>query len=181
MVTSMDLVCAKEDPNEPKLTYLFFADDSLLFYKANSKECSKVLELLSLYEEVFGQKLNREKTTLFFSKAVTEANRQIIKGNLGVREIHHYEKYLGLPSLTRRGKKQVSTILKRECGGSCKDGKESSFPKSEERCSLWRSSKPYLRMQWVSSNYLWGCAMKLGWWLGSFGGDNEGRNERFIG
>ena len=45
-----------------------------------------------MYEEVSGQKLNREKTALFFSKAVTEANRQIIKGILGVREIHHYEK-----------------------------------------------------------------------------------------
>ena len=67
----------------PKLTHLFFADDSLLFCRANSEECSKVLELLSVYEEVSGQKLNREKTTLFFSNAVTEANSQIIKGILG--------------------------------------------------------------------------------------------------
>ena len=65
------------------------SDDSLLFCRANSEECSKVLELLSVYEEVSGQKLNREKTALFFNKAVTEANRQIIKGILGVREIHH--------------------------------------------------------------------------------------------
>ena len=65
-----------------------------------------------MYEEVSGQKLNREKTTLFFSKAITEANYQIIKGILGVREIHHYEKYLGLPSLTGRGKKASFNYLK---------------------------------------------------------------------
>ena len=65
-----------------------------------------------MYEEVSGQKLNREKTTLFFSKAITEANYQIIKGILGVREIHHYEKYLGLPSLTGRGKKESFNYIK---------------------------------------------------------------------
>ncbi|KAL0014160.1 hypothetical protein SO802_001229 [Lithocarpus litseifolius] len=96
----------------PKLTHLFFADDCLLFCRAIPEECSKVLEILSLYEEVLGQKLNREKTALFFSKAVTEANRQIIKGILGVREIHHYEKYLGLPSLTGRRKKASFNYLK---------------------------------------------------------------------
>lgn len=63
------------------------------------------MDLLSLYEDVSGQKINRDKTTLFFSKSVIEANRQIIfflignsnrqiiKGVLGVREIQHYEKY----------------------------------------------------------------------------------------
>ena len=65
-----------------------------------------------MYEEVSGQKLNREKTALFFSKAVIEANRQIIKGILGVREIYHYEKYLGLPSLTGRGKKASFNYIK---------------------------------------------------------------------
>ena len=40
----------------PKLTHLFFVDDSLLFCKANSTECSKVMDLLSMYEDVSGQK-----------------------------------------------------------------------------------------------------------------------------
>ena len=90
----------------PKLTHLFFADDILLFCMANSTKCSKVMDLLSLYEDVSGQKINRDKTTLFFSKSVTEANRQIIKGILGVHEIQHYEKYFRLPSLIGKGKKK---------------------------------------------------------------------------
>ena len=89
----------------PKLTHLFFADDSLLFYRANSTECSKVMDLLSVHEDVSSQKINRDKTALFFSKFVIEANSQIIKGILGVCEIRHYEKYLGLPSLTGKGKR----------------------------------------------------------------------------
>ena len=94
----------------PKLTHLFFADDSLLFCRANSTECSKVTDLLSLYEEVSGQKINKGKTALFFSKSVTEANKQIIKGILGVRKIHHYEKYLGYHLYREEEKKQASII-----------------------------------------------------------------------
>ena len=70
------------------------------------------MDLLSVYEDVLGQKINRDKTTLFFSKSVTEANRQIIKGILGVREVQHYEKYLGLSSLTGKGKKASFNYIK---------------------------------------------------------------------
>ena len=89
----------------PKLTYLFFVDDNLLFCKATPRECGKVMDLLSIYEGASGQKVNREKIAIFFSKAVNEVSRQLIKGILGVREIQHYEKYLGLPSLVGKGKK----------------------------------------------------------------------------
>ncbi|KAL0011890.1 hypothetical protein SO802_006998 [Lithocarpus litseifolius] len=96
----------------PKLTHLIFADDNLRFYRANSTKCSKVMDLLSLYEDVSSQKINRDKTTFFFNKLVTEANRQIIKGILGVHEIQHYEKYLGLPSLTGNGKRASFNYIK---------------------------------------------------------------------
>ena len=70
------------------------------------------MDLLSVYEDVSGQKINRDKTALFFSKSITKANRQIIKGILGIREIRHYEKYLGLPSLTGKGKRASFNYVK---------------------------------------------------------------------
>lgn len=88
----------------PKITHLFFVDNSLLFCRATTRECETVMELLSEYENVSGQKVNWEKTTFFFSGSVNKTSRQVIKGILGVREEHHYEKYLGLPSLIGRGK-----------------------------------------------------------------------------
>ena len=38
-----------------KVTHLFFADDSLLFYKAENMECSKMVEILKQYEAASGQ------------------------------------------------------------------------------------------------------------------------------
>ena len=50
----------------PKLTHLFFADDSLLFCRSNELECQKILNLLDMYEVASGQKINKEKIALFF-------------------------------------------------------------------------------------------------------------------
>lgn len=65
----------------------------------------KVMDMLNKYEEALGQKLNRSKTSLFFSKSVSEEVKHGIKVTLGVLEIMQYEKYLRLPSLVGKGKK----------------------------------------------------------------------------
>ena len=76
----------------PKLTHLLFADDRLLFCRATMEECGKVLDILNGYEEAFDQKINRSKTTLFFSKATEGAIKNQIKEAWGVSEIMQYEK-----------------------------------------------------------------------------------------
>ena len=51
----------------PKITHLFFVDDSFLFCQANGNECNKLKEILCMYELVSGQKINTEKSSIFFS------------------------------------------------------------------------------------------------------------------
>ena len=51
------------------------------------------------------QQINKAKTMVFFSKSTKEDRRDSIKNMLGVTEVRHYEKYLGLPSLVGRNKK----------------------------------------------------------------------------
>ena len=80
-------------------------DDSLLFCKATMEECGKVLEILNMYEVTLGQKVNRSKTGLFFSKFTLAEIRHGIKEALGVPEIMQNERYLGLPSFVGKGKK----------------------------------------------------------------------------
>ena len=76
------------------------------------EECDKVMDLLNKYEEASGQKVNRSKTSLFFSNSVPEEVKHRIKVNLGVPKIMHYEKYLGLPSLVGKGKKKSFNYIK---------------------------------------------------------------------
>lgn len=71
-----------------------------------------ILDLLGSYENVSGQKINKSKTTLFFSKSTLDETKEIIRGLLGVQEIQHYEKHLGLPSLVGKGKKANFNYIK---------------------------------------------------------------------
>ena len=100
--------------NGPKITNLFFADDTLLFCRARMEDLQAIQHILSLYEGAFGQQINREKTTLFFSKAVSEEKKREILSFLGVPEIKEYEKYLGLLAVVGKNKKGESQLYQGE-------------------------------------------------------------------
>jgi hypothetical protein len=55
--------------NGSRLSHLFFANDNLLFCKANLVEWRRLSRILEKYEVVSGQKLNKDKTSIFFSVA----------------------------------------------------------------------------------------------------------------
>ena len=65
-----------------------------------------------MYEEASGQKINKSKTSLFFSKSIPEDVKHGIKATLGVPEIMQYEKYLRLPSLVGKRKKESFNYIK---------------------------------------------------------------------
>ena len=96
----------------PKLTHLLFANDSILFCKASSEECEHLIQILESYEKASGQKINKNKIAIFFSNATSETVKQDIKIAMGLQEITKYEKYLGLPSLVGRRKKESFNYIK---------------------------------------------------------------------
>ncbi|XP_074300083.1 uncharacterized protein LOC141631292 [Silene latifolia] len=96
----------------PRISHLFFADDSILFIKENAEECLKVANIISQYEQASGQKINFDKSEVVFSKKVGVQRRDMIKELLGFREVDKHEKYLGLPTIIGRSKKVVFTCLK---------------------------------------------------------------------
>jgi len=60
----------------PHLSHLFFTDDSIIFCRANMGECQRIWDVLQDYEATSGQKINKDKTSLFFSKN-TKATDQV--------------------------------------------------------------------------------------------------------
>lgn len=96
----------------PKLSHLLFVDDGLLFCRTMTEEYVKVLNILEAYEGDSGQKVNKSKMTLFFSKFTPDDIKSNIKLALGVQEILQYEKNFGLPSLVGKGKKASFNYIK---------------------------------------------------------------------
>ena len=96
----------------PSISHLFFADDSIIFCRATSGDCAQVAEELDIYEKESGQKLNKEKTLLFFSKNTCPEFQEMAKETFGAQIIHQHEKYLGLPPLIGRSKKNAFNRIK---------------------------------------------------------------------
>jgi hypothetical protein len=95
-----------------RLNHLFFADDSLLFCKANIFEWIRIQEVLELYEKKSGQKLNRTKTSIFFSRNTRRGAKEHILSIAGINSTRRYEKYLGLPSLVGRSRMEAFMGIK---------------------------------------------------------------------
>ncbi|XP_042944703.1 uncharacterized protein LOC122278591 [Carya illinoinensis] len=90
-----------------KISHLFFADDSLLFCKANTFEWIRLHGLLKIYEQASGKRLNLKKTSILFSKNITRATQNFILFIAGVRSAMTYEKYLGLPYVVGKNKNKT--------------------------------------------------------------------------
>lgn len=96
----------------PIVTHMLFADDSYLYCKADTGEARKMLELLAVYEKALGQKVNTNKSSVFFSSNVIEYNRNLVCQELQMGEADDHTKYLGLPNLLGRKKSVLLGYLK---------------------------------------------------------------------
>ena len=68
----------------PSISHLFFADNYIIFCRATMEECKHMASVLDDYEKESGQKLNREKTSLFFRKNTKEDIQKILMDTFGV-------------------------------------------------------------------------------------------------
>uniref|UniRef100_A0A2N9G5Y5 Reverse transcriptase domain-containing protein n=1 Tax=Fagus sylvatica TaxID=28930 RepID=A0A2N9G5Y5_FAGSY len=96
----------------PRISHLFFADDSVIFCRASISDCGVIQNLLSLYEKASGQKVNGDKTAIFFSKNTPLAKKSDILSLFGTLPTTQFEKYLGLPPIMGRSKRHAFNDIK---------------------------------------------------------------------
>ncbi|XP_075659314.1 uncharacterized protein LOC142629242 [Castanea sativa] len=78
-------------------SHLFFADDLVLFAKANRKNCMAVKHVLDCFCSLSSQKVSQDKFRVYFSPNVTEEYRDELCEILGFRSTPSLWKYLGFP------------------------------------------------------------------------------------
>ncbi|GLT68149.1 hypothetical protein SLA2020_404070 [Shorea laevis] len=93
----------------PSISHLLFADDVMIFSRANSREATSIMSCLSTYSKWSGQCINVAKSSIFFSKNCRTASKLAVNNILKLPPIPVKVKYLGLPLFFSR-KKQDSFL-----------------------------------------------------------------------
>ncbi|XP_023886459.1 uncharacterized protein LOC111998599 [Quercus suber] len=122
--------------NGPKITHLFFVDDTLLFCHATMSDLDVIQHILSLYEQASRQKLNREKTIVFFSKATPEERKLEIINLLGASAVREYKKYFGPPVVVGRNQKASLNFIKERVWNKLQGWKEKLLSQARREAFL---------------------------------------------
>jgi ribonuclease HI len=84
--------------NAPGISHLLFADDSLLFFKAQTEQAHRIKEVLDIYASSTGQLINPSKCSIIFGNSCSVEQREEVKSILQVTTEAFETKYLGLPT-----------------------------------------------------------------------------------
>ena len=76
------------------VSHLFFADDLMLFAKANEKGSEAIKDVLDLFCEESGQRVNYEKSCIYFSPNIPTPPKEKVCENLNIQATNNLGKYL---------------------------------------------------------------------------------------
>ena len=88
----------------PHVTHLLFADDSIVFLEGTRANMEALKDILVKYEEASGQRINLQKSAIFFGKSTRDDMKGQLQNTLGIHNEALGERYLGLPTLVGRSK-----------------------------------------------------------------------------
>ena len=87
----------KASQSGPEFFHLFFADDLILFAKADWVNCSAIRDVLDEFCDLSGQSVIEAKSRVYFSLNVDRDTRESLCDILGFASTPFLGKYLGFP------------------------------------------------------------------------------------
>jgi hypothetical protein len=84
--------------NAPKVSHLFFADDSIIFCRAKKEEAIQLKAIFDEYQRISGQQINMSKSEMTFSPNIQQAIKNDFKEFLPLTITSTIAKYLGMPT-----------------------------------------------------------------------------------
>ncbi|KAB2616581.1 hypothetical protein D8674_023169 [Pyrus ussuriensis x Pyrus communis] len=88
----------------PVISHLFFADDTLLFLRADQKNCRNLRHLIESFCVASGQKVNLMKSSVFFGVNVPMGIADQLGRSFGMVVVNNPGTYLGVPAIWGRSK-----------------------------------------------------------------------------
>ncbi|XP_061993800.1 uncharacterized protein LOC133711713 [Rosa rugosa] len=98
--------------NAPSINHMLFADDSMIYAHATLENCFEIQDVIETYSRASGQLVNFDKSSVAFSKNVSEGLKEEVSSYLGVQVVEVHEKYLGLPTYVGRKKTDTFEYIK---------------------------------------------------------------------
>ncbi|XP_060960792.1 uncharacterized protein LOC133031327 [Cannabis sativa] len=89
-----------------------FADDTILFGRANVREAKSFIDCLSVYERWYGQECSKLKSSVLLSRNLDSNYKKVMMDSLAIRESNGEERHLGNPFVFKRRKKEEYRRLK---------------------------------------------------------------------
>lgn len=90
----------------------FLLMTAYIFFKCKSSEVSMLKTILERFAAAYGQKIKFDKSALLCSPNISDEVKASIGGDLGVPVVDCHEKYLGLPTLVGKNKREVFNVVK---------------------------------------------------------------------
>lgn len=109
--------------NASAMSHMLFADDLLLFARANQQEATTIKNIMEQYCSRSGQKVNLGKSALFCSENAQPKVVVDLYDFLQVKRMSQQAKYLGLPMFVGRPRKKPLKTSRQRCYRKWRGGK----------------------------------------------------------
>ncbi|KAA3471573.1 LINE-1 reverse transcriptase isogeny [Gossypium australe] len=95
----------------PDISHLFFADDLVIFGKAEMGQAQVLKDILRRFCELSGHRISSRKSNMFFSKGVDTIVQDQISQFFGFHKVLNLGKYLGVPIIHYRVTKSTLNFV----------------------------------------------------------------------